>query len=86
MKLKCGFITHETDGEQILIDTGVNNFSGLVRSNPTAAFIIDCLKEETTEAEILEKMKKKYDADAEVMAADIRKITDKLRGIGAIDE
>lgn len=85
MKLKNGFITHESDGEQILIDTA-NNFAGLVRSNPTAAFIVDCLKTETTEAEILEKMLAKYDADAEVMAEDIKMIIGKLRKIGAIDE
>lgn len=85
MKLKNGFITHESDGEQILIDTA-NNFAGLVRSNPTAAFIVDCLKTETTEAGILEKMLAKYDADAEVMAEDIKMIIGKLRKIGAIDE
>lgn len=86
MKLKNGFITHETDGEQILIDTGANNFAGLVRSNPTAAFIVNCLKIDTTEKEILEKMLEKYDGDEKVMAEDIKKIVGKLKSIGAIDE
>ncbi len=85
MKLKDGFITHETDGEQILIDTA-NNFAGLVRSNPTAAFIVNCLKTETSEAEILDKMLAKYDADEKVMAEDLSAIIGKLRKIGAIDE
>lgn len=85
MKLKDSFITHESDGEQILIDTA-SNFAGLIRSNPTAAFIVDCLKTETTKAEILEKMLAKYDADKNVMAGDIEKIIGKLRKIGAIDE
>lgn len=85
MKLKNGFITHDTDGEQILVDT-TNHFSGLARSNKTAAFIVNCLKTETTEAEILEKMLAKYDADEKVMAEDIKMIIGKLRRIGAIDE
>lgn len=85
MKLKNGFITHESDGEQILIDTA-NNFAGLVRSNPTAAFIVDCLKNDTTEKDILDKMLEKYDGDAKVMAEDMQMIIEKLRKIGAIDE
>lgn len=85
MKLKNGFITHESDGEQILIDTA-NNFAGLVRSNPTAAFIVDCLKNDTTEKDILDKMLAKYDGDKNVMAEDIKTIIGKLRKIGAIDE
>lgn len=85
MKLKDNFITHETDGEQIMVAAG-GSFAGMVRSNATAAFIVDCLKTDTTEAEILGKMLGKYDADAEVMAKDIKAIIEKLRKIGAIDE
>lgn len=85
MKLKDNFITHETDGEQIMVAAG-GSFAGMVRSNATAAFIVDCLKTDTTEAEILDKMLGKYDADAEVMAKDIKAIIGKLRKIGAIDE
>lgn len=85
MKLKNSFITHETDGEQILIDTA-SNFAGLVRSNPTAAFIVDCLKTETNEDEILNKMQEKYEGDPQIMSGDLRRVIDKLRKIGAIDE
>lgn len=86
MKLKDGFITHESDGEQILIDAGSNNFSGLVKSNSTAAFIVDCLKSETSEKEILEKMLDNYYGDEKAMEDSIKKVIDKLRSIGAIDE
>ena len=47
MKLKDTYITHESDGEQILLDTS-SSFAGLIRSNKTAAFIVECLKEDTT--------------------------------------
>lgn len=85
MKLKDGFITHETDGEQIMVSAGNVKFSGLVRSNRTAAFIVDCLKSETSETEIIEKMSEKYDALKEIIAMDVKKILDTLRSIGAID-
>ncbi len=85
MKLDSRFITHRSEGEHIMVGTdGV--FSGLVKSNSTAAFIVDCLENDTTEAEITAKMAEKYDAPKEVIERDVRKILDKLRSIGAIDE
>ena len=44
MRLKDEFITYETDGEQIMVAAGTDSFSGLVRSNETAGFIVECLK------------------------------------------
>ena len=44
-KLKDTYITHESDGEQILLDTS-SSFAGLIRSNKTAAFIVECLKQD----------------------------------------
>ena len=40
MKLKSTFITHTTDGEQLMISSD-GKFNGMVRSNRTAAEIID---------------------------------------------
>ena len=86
MKLKDGFITHETDGKQIMVGAGGTGFSGLVRSNRTAAFIIDCLKEETTPESIADQMEKLYDAPREVIEQDILRVLESLREIGALDE
>lgn len=86
MKLKDGFVTHDMGGEQIMVSTGSTAFSGLVRSNGTAAFIVDCLKEETTKEQIVAKMLEKYDAPEAVISADVDKILEKLRSIKALDE
>ena len=86
MKLKDCFITHEAENEHITVSAGGSSFNGLIRSNKTAGFIVECLKAETTEQEIVEKMLKKYDAPREVIASDVAKILANLRGIGAIDE
>lgn len=85
MKLNSGFITHEDGADKLLVSTGATDFSGLVRSNSTAGFIISCLEQETTEDAIIEKMLEKYDAPREVIARDVKKITEQLRSIGAID-
>ena len=86
MELKEGFITHETGGEPIMVSVGKTKFSGIVKSNETAAFIVDCLKTDTTEKEIAEKIRQKYDVTKETVTADVKHIIDKLRSIGAIDE
>lgn len=86
MKLKDGFVTHEMGDEQIMVATGSVNFAGMVRSNPTAAFIVECLKESTTRDEIVDKMLNKYDVARDVVSADVDKIIAKLRSINALDE
>ena len=85
MKLKENFITQEMDGEQIMVAAG-GGFAGMVRSNATAAFIVDCLKNETTREAVLDAMGQKYDAPREVMAADVDMVLGNLRRIGALDE
>ena len=85
MRLKDTFITHDSDGEQVLIVV-TSSFAGLVRSNKTAAFIVECLKKDTTEEQIVEVMYEKYDAPKEVLQKDVESIVEKLRGIGALEE
>ena len=85
MKLNESFITHKNKDDYMMIDAS-GKFAGIIHSNATAAFIIECLKTETTEDEILEKMRAKYDADKNIMADNVREIIDKLRKIEAVDE
>ena len=85
MKLKDTYITHDSYGEQILLDTS-SSFAGLIRSNKTAAFIVECLKEETTKEKIVEAMFEKYDAPKDVLAKDVSDVIEKLRKVGALYE
>lgn len=88
MKLKKGFITHTVLGEQMMVAAGpaTKIFHGIVRSNETAAFIVDCLKAETSEAAIVEKILGEYRVDADIAARDVHAIVEKLKSIGAIEE
>ena len=85
MKLKDTYITHDSDGEQILLDTS-SSFAGLIRNNKTAALIVECLKEDITEENIVEAMFEKYDAPKDVLAKDVSDVIEKLRKVGALDE
>lgn len=86
MKLKNDFVTQTIDDTQFLVAVGGKTFNGIVRSNPTAAFIVDMLREGTTKEEIVDAMCVKYDAPREVISNDVGKILNTLRGIGAIEE
>lgn len=85
MKLKDTFITHVSNGEQILVDVS-GEFSGLIRNNESAAFIVDCLKQETTVEEIADKMYEEYDAPREVLEKAVNDVISSLRKAGAVDE
>ena len=85
MKLKDTYITHDSDGEQILLDTS-SSFAGLIRNNKTAAFIVEFLKDDTTQEKIVEAMFEKYDAPKDVLAKDVSDVIEKLRKVGALDE
>ncbi|MBQ9142743.1 MAG: PqqD family protein [Lachnospiraceae bacterium] len=86
MRLREEFITHETNGEHIMVTAGNAGFNGLVRSNGTAGFIVECLKTEVTREEIISRMLQKYDAPLEVVTKDVDNILEQLKSIGAIYE
>ena len=88
MKLRTGFITHEINGTQMMVAAGpaASRFHGLVRSNETAAFIIDCLKRDTDRDQILEKVLQTYDVSEDKARADIDKVLQALETIGALEQ
>ncbi len=87
MRLNPNFLTHETKGEHYMISTSDTEFKGIVKNNETAAFIIECLKSDTTESVIADKLMSEYKgADRPTVERDVANIIDKLRSIGAVEE
>jgi len=86
MKLKKVFITQDVDDTQVMVSTDNKLFSGIIRSNKTGAFIVNCLKENTTIDEIVKKMQEIYDGPEEVMRKDAEMIVFKLDSIGALEK
>ena len=86
MKLKQGIVTHKVDQEYVTVFSSGNpdGFHGVLRSNATAHFIMECLKEDTAVEMILEKMQAAYNGDAEAMLEDINLVIGNLRCAGAI--
>ena len=88
MKLKDGFVLHQTGGEYMMVATGdaTASFNGLVRNNQTSNFILTKLLEDTTEEAIVDAMVKAYDAPKDVIQNDVHQIILKLKEAGFIDE
>ena len=84
MKLKDTFITYTASGEHTMVAT--EGFSGIVRSNKTAAFIIEALKTPTTAEQIVDAMAEKYDAPRCTIEKDVADVLARLRSIGAVEE
>lgn len=86
MKLKMDFISQKIDDTFFLVPVGAEAFNGIIRGNKTAAFVIDCLKEETSEETIVDTMCDTFDAPRNVIASDVKVLLDELRSINALEE
>ena len=87
MKLDPRFLTHVTRGEHYMISTSDTKFKGIVKNNETAAFIIECLKADTTENAIVDNILAEYTgADRPTVERDVKNIIGKLVSIGALAE
>ena len=49
MKIKDSFISHESDGESMLIPTEDAAFSGIVKGNATLGAIVELMQEEISQ-------------------------------------
>ena len=85
MKLKKDFIVHEAGKETMLVATGKAHFSGLVKGNKMLGEILSLMKEDTTEAEIVRRVREKYEAPEGKIEADVHKVVTEFRKIGAIE-
>ena len=57
-----------------------------MQGNETFGVILDLLKEDTTEQQIIDKMSEQYDVSRSEIEKDVVGVIGRLRKIGAIDE
>lgn len=88
MKLKNGIVTNSIDGESFAIATGdaAKDFNGLVKNNPSAAFIFELLKTEQTEDTIVAAMLEKYEVDEPTVRADVQELLALLKSKNLIED
>ncbi len=81
MKIKNGFAKRNIAGNEIVVPVGKTalEFNGMITLNETGSFIWDCLKEETTEQEIVARLLAEYEVTEEKATADVSKFVAMLR-------
>lgn len=75
MKIKDGFARRNIAGSEIVVPVGKTamQFNGMITLNETGAFIWDCLKEDTTEEDIVSRLLEEYNVEEQKAAADVDK-------------
>ncbi len=86
MKLNKNFLVHKNGKETIVVPTGSAEFSGIIRGNQTLGMILDLLRKDTTEQQIIAAIVKKYDVSREIVEKDVQTTVSRLKTIGAIEE
>lgn len=89
MRLKSDYLVYDASTEErIAVATGdeAKNFNGLLRANETAGAILDYLKNETTEDEIVARILEDYDTTEENARKGLAAVLSTLRSVGAIEE
>ena len=86
MKINQNFVIYNTGGETLLVPTAEAPFHRLMQGNETLDFILNFLKNDVTEEEIISALAAEYEGNIADMREDVFKTLSELRRIGAIDE
>lgn len=73
MKLKQGFVLSKAGEDYVAVATGEagKTFHGLVRNNQTAAFLMEQLKNECSEDDLVQALLDNYEVDEETAKRDV---------------
>lgn len=88
MKLNKEFLTTKIGGETFLVPVGeaMGSFHGIVKLNETAAFIVEQLKQDTTQGKIVDAICAQYEVECAVAEEHVNAALKQLIDIGAIIE
>ena len=85
MKLRSDYLANDFTDEYFIVPAGGAGFSGVVKGNKTLGAIVELLKEETTEEEVIAAMKSRFDAPEGAIERDVRRVIEELSKIGALE-
>lgn len=86
MKLKNIFEIETIEEKKFMVCLDSSIFAGMIELNETAAFIVECLKEETTIDGIVDKIETVYDVGREEAINFVEQIVEQLKNINVLDE
>lgn len=80
MKIKDGFILKNIANNYVVVSVGEGNvnFNSMITTNETGAFLWDLLKNGSTKADLVKALLVEYDAEEEIVSADVERFIQKL--------
>ena len=80
MKIKKGFVLRVVGGENVVVPVGEmsKNFHGMINLNETGAFLWRFFSEEHKVEEAIDALCNEYEADRELVTADVNRFVDVL--------
>lgn len=87
MILKKDFILHSTGEEYVIVAVGkaAEHFHGLIHLNSVGGKIVEFLKEDISEEELINKMLEIYDVDLDTLKKDINNIVSQLKNANIVE-
>ena len=87
MKIKTGFAKRNIAGADIVVPVGDKSleFNGMITLKGAGAFLWDCLKEDLTKEELINKVLDAYDVDREIATKDVDEFVELLNKNNLLD-
>ena len=87
MKVRTSFAVREIAGDYILVPLGemALKFSGMITTNEVGAFIWECLQEDVSKEELLEKVLEEFEIDRETAEQDVGQFLENLDELGLME-
>lgn len=87
MKIKSGFMLRSLGGQYVVVAVGdrSRSFNGLIRLNPTGAFIWQQLNAEKTEEQLAEAVAAEFEVDIDSAREDVREFAARLSDGGFLE-
>ena len=88
MKIKNGFAKREIAGSYIVVPVGkeASEFNGMITLNGSGSFFWDCLQNDTTFDDAIEKITSEYDVEKSRAEEDLKKFITMLKENNLLDE
>lgn len=88
MKIKNGFAKRGIAGSYIVVPVGkeASEFNGMITLNESGSFFWDCLQNDTTFDDAIEKITSEYDVEKSRAEEDLKKFITMLKENNLLDE
>lgn len=88
MKLKYDFAVREIMGEYVLVPLGEGalEFAGMISTSETGALIVESLKKNVTQEELLSKILTEFNVDEETARIDMEVFLDQLQKLNLLTD